>query len=379
MGFNLRATLSIAILLGFAGTAGAVTFTCVQPGPTTWVYTLTFAPADNYNVTQSATTITLNGLSNVTAVTGPTSTDFPAGPIGTGNLGWTAQIKNGGTTVVWTNAVGGTGNFTSFQHTYGFSITATATNGTAALVTSGFSRDTNDPLPGGSLSLDVSGAIQGPAATTSVVLPQLAFGGGWYSAVYFTNTGANNAVFSVNYTGDNGKPLILPATNTSTISLNLGPQATEIVETPNAGALNQGYVTANIPPGIQGYGVFRQSVPGLPDQEAVVPLSLASDIGGTLIYDDTNYTTAVAIANPSAITITVTFNVYNSSGVNVGTTPVALPPFTHTASVLRTLPGLAGMIGQRGAVTYSVPNGNVTVLGLRFNGSAFTSIPTVGY
>jgi hypothetical protein len=37
------------------------------------------------------------------------------------------------------------------------------------------------------------------------------------------------------------------------------------------------------------------------------------------------------------------------------------------------------MIGQRGAVTYSVPNGNVTVLGLRFNGTAFTSIPTVGY
>ena len=40
--------------------------------------------------------------------------------------------------------------------------------------------------------------------------------------------------------------------------------------------------------------------------------------------------------------------------------------------------GLSAIVGQRGKVTFSVSNGNMATLGLRFNGSAFTSIPAVG-
>ncbi len=377
MRFIIR-LLAIGTVFGFCEMASAVSFTNTQAGPNTWVYTLTFAPEDNYSVTQPSSTITLSGLAGVTSATGPTSTDFPNGNPAAINLMWTPQVVNGGTTVVWTHAGGGTGNFNSVQHVYGFSVTAEAPNGTASLATSGFSRDANYPLPGGGFGLDIICNTVGPANTTSVVLPQIAFGGGWYSAVYFTNTATTNASFAVNYTAANGTPLVIPAVGRAVETLNLAPQATAIIETSSLGALSQGYVTAQLPPGVEGYGVFRQSVPGIPDQEAVVPLSLASYLTETLIFDDTSYITAVALANPSSVPETVTVTVVDASGNPIGTATVILQPLTQNAVVMRNLPGLGGMAGQRGAATFTVNNGNVAVLGLRFNGAAFTSIPAVG-
>lgn len=42
-------------------------------------------------------------LSGVTAATGPSTTDF-SGELDAINLAWTAQVLNGGTTVVWTTS-----------------------------------------------------------------------------------------------------------------------------------------------------------------------------------------------------------------------------------------------------------------------------------
>jgi hypothetical protein len=47
-----------------------------------------------------------------------------------------------------------------------------------------------------------------------------------------------------------------------------------------------------------------------------------------------------------------------------------------TALVLRNIPGLGNIAGAMGFVDFTAPIGNVAALGLRFNGSAFTSIPT---
>jgi hypothetical protein len=63
--------------------------------------------------------------------------------------------------------------------------------------------------------------------------------------------------------------------------VSLAPHATAILEAPNTGNLNQGYATASLPGGVIGYGVFRQSVPGVPDQEAVVPLASSTSTGTT--------------------------------------------------------------------------------------------------
>lgn len=155
-----------AILLLAGWQAQAVQWTLSQAGPTTWTYTLTFAPFDNYSIFQGNTTITMSGLTGVTAAAGPTSTDFPSNQAT--QLAWTAQVLNGGTTVVWTHVGSGTGNFGSTLHVFGFSITAAgANNGNVSFATSGMSRDEGNPLPGGGFSLDISGSIAGPSSTPS--------------------------------------------------------------------------------------------------------------------------------------------------------------------------------------------------------------------
>jgi hypothetical protein len=212
--------------------------------------------------------------------------------------------------------------------------------------------------------------------TTLQILSQFAFGGGWYSALYFTNESAASVSFTVNFTADNGSPLIVPPIGGSSTIVNLAPHATTILEAPNSGTLNQGYVTAALPGGVTGYAVFRQSVPGVPDQEAVVPLASSTSTSSTLAWDDTNYTTAVAIANPSVAPVTVSIAVWNSSGEVLGTSSAALAAGAKVESTLRSIPGLSGVAGNRGSAQFAVSSGSVAVLGLRFNGAAFTSIPT---
>jgi hypothetical protein len=214
------------------------------------------------------------------------------------------------------------------------------------------------------------------SATIQRVLPQLAFGGGWYTALYFTNTTTSAVSFAVNFTADNGTPLTVPSVGGSSTIVNLAPRGTALIEVPNSGPLNQGYVAVSLPAGVTGYGVFRQSVLGIADQEGVVPLSSASSTSSTLIWDDTFYTTSVAIVNPSSLFATVSIIVRDAAGATIGGSSIALAPRNKTALILRTLPGLGGMAGNRGSADFTVSSGNVAVLGLRFNGAAFTSIPT---
>ena len=216
--------------------------------------------------------------------------------------------------------------------------------------------------------------IEFSAATTGI-LPQFVFGGGWYSALYFTNTGGAAVSVPVSFVSDNGTPMSIPAVGAST-TVSLAPRGSARIEAPNTGDLTQGYVTAALPYGVTGYGVFRQSSAGIPDQEAVVPFSGSLARTSTLIWDDTIAVTAVAMVNPSSVDATVAITVRDGTGQTIGTSSVALPSKTKSAVVLRTLPGLAGMAGNWGSADFSVTTGSVAVLGLRFNGQALTSIPT---
>jgi len=211
----------------------------------------------------------------------------------------------------------------------------------------------------------------------SSVLGQFPFGGGWYAALYFTNTNSYSVSVTVNFIDDNGSPLNVPGTGTSA-TMNLAAQATAIIEAPNSGSLNEGYASLALPPGVTAYGVFRQSVSGFADQEAVVPLASARSTAVSLTYDETSYITGVAIVNPSPVANTVTITVFDNTGAMVGSTTVNLAANGKTEAALRTYPALSGMVGKRGTAVFTVNAGSVAVLGLRFNGHAFTSIPATG-
>ncbi|QOY91321.1 hypothetical protein [Paludibaculum fermentans] len=216
------------------------------------------------------------------------------------------------------------------------------------------------------------------SGTRSLVLPQIAFGGGWYSALYFTNTAESPVSFPVRFMTDGGAPLIVPSLQNSTVQVNLPAHGTAILEAPNSGALAQGFAAFTLPSGVSGYGVFRQSVPGQSDQEAVVPLSDAAAGANSLTWDETNLTTAVAMVNPSSTSANVDVTLWDNSGNTLGTSSIVLPPNNKSATVLRSLPGLEAMAGKRGSAQFTASSGSVAVLGLRFDGLALTSIPTTG-
>jgi hypothetical protein len=207
------------------------------------------------------------------------------------------------------------------------------------------------------------------------VLPQFVFGGGWYSALYFSNGTSNTVSFLVTFTTDNGTPMGVPGVGNSK-QVTLAPLGTAIIEAQNVGALTQGYASVTLPTGVSGYGVFRQSVTGKPDQEAVVGLKNANATSNFLTWDDTGFTTSVAMVNPSTVTANVTITVWDVNGNVVGTSTQGLQPGTKVETAMRGFLGLSGMAGQRGSALFTVLSGNVSVLGLRFGSTAFTSIPT---
>jgi len=195
------------------------------------------------------------------------------------------------------------------------------------------------------LSTNTGATVSGIAQSQSLVpsvLPQFVSGGGWYSALYFTNTGSSAVSFPVNFIGDDGTPLIVPVVGSSSTVVNIAPNGTAAIQTANIGPVSQGYASVTLPVGVVGYGVFHLSNPGVPDQEAVVPLSSASSTISTLTWDDTNFVTSVGIVNPSNVPTTVSILLRDSGGDTIGTSSVFLPAKNKTEAVLRNLPGLAG-------------------------------------
>ena len=232
--------------------------------------------------------------------------------------------------------------------------------------------------PDGQSSNLFSFSVTAQPVNTLLALPQIAFGGGWYTALYLSNTNTTAATVPVNFIGENGSPLSVPLIGIGSVSsrsISLNPGATAILEAPNAGPLVQGWAEASLPPGVVGYAVFRQSVSGRADQEAVVPLTPESSQTADFAYDDTSSTTSVALVNPSNQQTAATITLYQSDGILIGSSQLVLSPRAKQAIALRNLPGLSGAAGKRGWATFNVATGAISVLGLRFGTQAFTSIP----
>ncbi len=232
--------------------------------------------------------------------------------------------------------------------------------------------------PDGEASNVVAFSVTAQPVNASLAMPQLVFGGGWYTALYFSNTTGATVSVPVTFIGDNGAPLSVPLAGigpATSRTLSLSPGSTAILEAPNTGGLVQGWAETSLPPGVTGYAVFRQSIAGRADQEAVVPLVSESSQTADLVYDDVNFTTSVSILNPSNQQVIVTMLLYASDGSQIGSGQLVLAARSKQAKALRELPGMAAAAGKRGWVTFSVTQGAVAVIGLRFGGEAFTSIP----
>lgn len=295
----------------------------------------------------------------------------------------TTQFSPGSTAGEYvTHTSAGTAQGTSGSATWEVNWTAPAAgSGQVSFYAAGNAANNNGNNQGDQIyttSLAITELSDTPVTGKSYILPQLVFGGGWYTAMYFSNTTDAPVRIGLKFRGANGSDLSVPLIGVGPVSeqtLSIAPRATALLEAPNSGTLQQGWAEAILPAGVTGYGVFRQSAQGRADQEAVVPLSEDSRQVANVTWDDASLTTAMAVVNPGADAITVTMAVYGNDGAQIGTVTLNLAGRNRTAFVLRDQPGMAGVTGKRGMARLSVTSGSVAALGLRFAGEALTSIP----
>jgi hypothetical protein len=210
---------------------------------------------------------------------------------------------------------------------------------------------------------------------TLSILPQFAFGGGWYTALYFSNPNSVVATLSVNFFDDLGAPLIVPAFKGSSAVVQIPANGTAVLEAPNVGPLVQGYATFVLPINVIGYGVFRQSVPDRPDQEAVVPFAAVDTQRTNLTWDERDRVTAMSLVNASTSDATVTATVWDESGTQVIEKSLNLMAGRKAVGTLAELLGIPGITNKKGSARFETVQGNLNLLGFRFGGAAFTSIP----
>lgn len=213
------------------------------------------------------------------------------------------------------------------------------------------------------------------------ILPQIAAGDSWSTTLYFSNTSIAQKTITVQFYDADGKPMSLRLNGigqTTEYTVAINPNSVAVIEAPDLGELNQGSAHVSLPSGVIGYGVFRQDVQGdagrIP-QEAVVPLSVVGSQVAELIWDQTGFSNALAIANPGNADVTVFLSVSRADGTVIGSTNFRLAARGRSVIRFNREAWLAGTMSQKGFARISVGSGSVTALGLRFAGSAFTSIP----
>ena len=209
------------------------------------------------------------------------------------------------------------------------------------------------------------------------VISQFVDGAGWSTSVFFVNLESHPVSFQVLFFRDDGNDMFVPVVGLGLVrQVNITLDTAGSTEFETAGVadnLKQGWalVSQTTDDTVGGMAVFRQHVFGRPDQEAVVPIVSQFDSHFVLLFDNTAFITGIAIANPTLDFVDIPVTIRNQAGQIIDQQTVSLGPYNHTAfSVPDTWRSTSG---RRGTIEFETSGFGVAALGLRFNGSAFTS------
>ena len=172
------------------------------------------------------------------------------------------------------------------------------------------------------------------------VIAQFVDGGSWKTSMFFVNLEDHSVSFQVLFFNDDGSDMTVPIVGQGPVrGLNISLQAAGSIEfetTGNAANLTQGWalLSQSTNDSVGGQAIFRQSINGRPDQEAVVPIVSQYDDHFVLLFDNTNFTTAIALANPTTNDVVIPVNIRNQSGQIIDQRTVRLASYGHTAFTL---------------------------------------------
>jgi hypothetical protein len=219
------------------------------------------------------------------------------------------------------------------------------------------------------------------------VISQFVDGGSWLTSITVTNLEAHSTSFDVLFFQDDGTDFNVTIVGGPGCGFGCQPQFVKGLNvTLNPMGTLTFYTTGTNPSLTAGWAalsqtnsdsvgisaVFRQSIPGAQPQEAVVPAVNQFETHFVLNFDDTAYITGLALANPTEDNVAVVANIRNSAGQIIDTQSFSLAPFHHVSFSLPA--SWASAQGISGTIEFLTSGFGVGALGLRFNGSAFTSI-----
>jgi hypothetical protein len=210
------------------------------------------------------------------------------------------------------------------------------------------------------------------------VIPQFVDGGSWQTSITVVNLENHPTSFDVLFLDDNGNDLFVPISGQGTVrgmTISLNTAASFTFQTtgrnPNL-ASGWALLSQSNSDSVGMFAIFRQFNPGGQPQEAVVPSVNQFASHFVLPFDNTAYVTGIALANPTTTLVDIPVNIRNEAGQIIDTRHFSLGPYAHAAFSLPAVwPSTNGI---RGAIEFLTSGFGVGALGLRFNGSAFTSL-----
>jgi len=231
-------------------------------------------------------------------------------------------------------------------------------------------------------------SIPGLAAGGS--LGQVASQGTWDFTLDAINLGSSATTARFTFADNSGNPLALPLTFpqslpapgpllAATLDRTLNPNAQIVMEStgPDSAAtlIGSGQLLSN--GNVSGFGIF--SNPKL-KWNAVVPLETRNASKYILAFDNTSpLTTGVAVASLAAQAQNVPIIIRDDTGTQIGNPTISLSALGHTSFMLNdpTL-GFPVTNNRRGTIEFDTPaGGQISVLGLRANGAALTTLPVL--
>ncbi len=239
--------------------------------------------------------------------------------------------------------------------------------------------------------------VQQDAATISGSAPvgsisQIVSAGTWAMTLNALNLGTTSAQVRMNFNDNDGNPMLLPLTFpqappaigpllASTIDRTLAPGAQVVMSStgPDNAMTLQGWGQLIGTGNVSGFGIF--SNPTL-KWEAVVPLESRNAASYILAFDDSvGLGTGLAIANLSNIAANVPVIIRDDTGAQIGSQVIALPALGHTSFMLTDKYPIT--VSKRGTIEFDTPGfgtqsaAQISVLGLRANGPALTTLPVL--
>jgi hypothetical protein len=219
----------------------------------------------------------------------------------------------------------------------------------------------------------------------SVIIPQVADGGGWQTTLVLTSTttggGSATLSFYQETSGGATQSWNLSFLESTSQNVQVAGGDTVFLHTPGTGATTSvGWGQMIVSPGIMAYAIFTQRIPGQADQDGTASGESAMERFLVPFDNTSGFVTGVAIANPTAGSITISVNVITETGA-VSQASISLPPQGHAAFALSDrVPTTAG---HRGLAEFYIPGagtrsatGTLSMLALRFNPTgAFTTAP----